>query len=76
MQNSTQSKLRRVNVLASPDRYDLLDWQILWISENVPRGAMIAELFRVYLDDINMEVGIEIMYDFDGKTHSRMGLLH
>jgi len=63
-------------VLIDPEKIDLLDWQILWIGENVPKGAMIGSLFRLYRDDLNMEVGIEIMYEHEGQTFQQLGLLH
>jgi hypothetical protein len=54
----------------------LLDWQICWIESNVPKEALIHSLFRVYKDDFNMEVGIEITYEFDGKMFINKGILH
>lgn len=54
---------------------DLLEWQILWIAENIPKGSMISDLW-VLLDDRRMEVGIEIVYEMDGLEKYKQGFMN
>lgn len=74
--NEKTMALQKVDVLAHGDAIDLLDWQIDWIETYVPEEALIHSLFRVYKDDFNMEVGIEIMYEVDGAMYNDTGRLH
>ena len=76
MPNEQHEKLQKIDVLANRNAIDLLDWQICWIEDHVPPGSVIHSLFRVYKDDFNMEVGIEIVYEYCGMTYQQMGTLH
>ena len=74
MQNTKTSHLKRkrIDIHRKPD---LLEWQILWIAEHIPREALISGVC-VFLSDLGEEVGIEIEYEIEGLERVSQGFMN
>lgn len=74
MQNTKTSHLikKRIDFHRKPD---LLEWQILWIRENIPQGSLISGVC-VFLSERGQEVGIEIEYEYEGLERVQQGFMN
>ena len=74
MQSTNSSGLRKkkIDFVHEPD---LLDWQIMWIGDNIPYGADICAV-SVFLSERGQEVGIEIEYKDEGCERVAQGFIN